>query len=72
MEGTAGLMLCNRKCMSGGSIQLRTADIRRSMGREIILPKLGFSRGCIAIGCSQSKHGSSCVEEFAAYGKTLE
>lgn len=60
----------NRKCMSGGSIQLRIADIRRSMGREVIPPKLGFSRRCITTGYRQSKHGSSCVEEFAACGKT--
>lgn len=51
----------SRKCMSGGSIQLRTADVRRSMGRDIIPLKLRFSRRCIPIGCSQSKQGSSCV-----------
>lgn len=61
--------------MSGGSTQLRTAEIRRSMGGEIILPKLGFSKRCITRGYSQSEHsvtGSSCVEEFAASVKTLK
>lgn len=61
--------------MSGGSTQLRTAEIRRSMGGEIILPKLEFSKRCITRGYSQSEHsvtGSSCVEEFAVSVKTLK